>query len=94
MGEPGGFVRIAGDGLVVEGSFVLLGLLWNCDKNDETCALYDGLDAVQGKPFAELIGDGNSFYDIPFGDGVRFDNGLYVDQTTANDVLTVIFRQE
>lgn len=93
MPEPGGFVRVVGDGLVVEGSCVLLAYLWRCDKNNHTCAIYDGLDVTQGKLFAELIGRADTYYPFSFGDGVAFDSGLYVDQTNTDDALTVIFRQ-
>ena len=92
MPEGSAWVRFAGDGLVVEGPCVVTALLWRCDKNDETCEIYDGLDAVSGKLFTELIGDAKMSYSFNLGDGVRFDNGVYVDQTTTNDVITVCFR--
>lgn len=94
MPEASGFVRTAGDGCAVEGPCVVTGFVWYCDKNDEQCLIYDGLDAVSGKPFTELIGDGKTTNVIGLGTGVRFDNGVYVDQTTTLDVITVLFRQE
>lgn len=94
MPVPSGWVRIAGDGLAVEGACVVTAILWRCDKNNEMCAIYDGLDAVSGKAFATLIGDADSFYPLDLGGGVQFDGGVYVDQTTTLDEVTICFRQE
>lgn len=93
MPDPAGWVRVAGDGLVAEGPAVVTHILWRCDKNDEECHIYDGVDAISGKIFTKLIGDANKFYDFPFPSGVTFANGIYVDQTTVNDEITVCFRQ-
>lgn len=93
MPEGAAWVRKAGSGRVVQGRCVLLGFLWRCDKNDEECDVYDGLDATSGRPFTEMIGDGSSFYSFPLGEGIEFAEGIYVDQTTVNDVITVYFRQ-
>jgi len=89
-----GFARVVGDGLAVRGSCIVLGYLWRCDKNDEECHVYDGRDAVSGRSFTKLIGNGNSFYTANFGVGIDFSEGVYVDQTTTNDEFTVYFTQD
>lgn len=94
MPEGAAWVRVSGDGLAVEGPCLLLGILWRCDKNDDECLVYDGLDPTSGKPFTELVGDGDSFYHFDFGDGVEFASGVYIDQTRADDKATIYFRQD
>jgi len=92
MPKGAAFVRIVGDGRAVVGPCRLLGLLWRCDKNDEECHVYDGLDATSGRLFARLVGDSDSIYSFEFDGGIEFAGGIYVDQTSKYDEMTVWFQ--
>lgn len=91
MPQGKAFAVVKGDGLAVQGPCLLTDLVWRSDKNDDTCAIYDGLDALSGRLFHTLIGDGDTMYTLGFGAGIEFSNGVYVDQTRTDDVITVCF---
>lgn len=93
MPEGAAWVRLAGSGRVVQGRCLILGALWRCNKNDEECLIYDGLDATSGRLFTKMVGDPDKFYPFDFGDGIEFAQGIYVDQTTVLDEVTIYFRQ-
>lgn len=92
MPEGKAFAVVKGDGCAVQGPCLVTDILWYCDKNDETCAIYDGLDSASGRRFCTLIGDGKTFRRFGLGAGVLFSNGVYVDQTTVVDEVTICFR--
>lgn len=93
MPEASAFVRIAGDGLAAEWPCVVTGFVWRCNNNGDQCLIYDGLDSTSGKVFAKLIGGKDTFYPINLGGGVRFESGVYVDQSSKSCEITVLFRQ-
>lgn len=91
MPDGKAFVVVKGDGRAVQGPCLVTDILWYCDKNNETCAIYDGLDATAGRLFHTLKGDADSCYLFGFGDGIEFSSGVYVDQTSTDDVATICF---
>lgn len=90
---PASWVRIAGGGRIVQGPCVVVALVWYCKNQGNQCTIYDGLDAIAGKQFCKLSGGNTEVIHLPFGDGVQFANGIYVDQSTTNDELTICFIQ-
>lgn len=92
---PGGaaWVRLVGDGQVVEWACRVTDIVLFFDKNDDTCSIYDGLDATSGKLFLTVVGDADETIHLSFADGANFQNGIYVDQSRASGAVTICFHQ-
>lgn len=93
MADGSGFVRIAGDGLVVEGPCIVTDLLLYTKSNNDQCIVYDGLDVTSGKLFLQFVGNDKETKHLHFGAGIQFNNGVFVDQSDTDDTVTVCFRQ-
>jgi len=85
------WVRIVGDGLAYEGPCLLHSVSVLPITANDYADVYDGRDAVSGKMFARLISSVVDTLCIYYGDGVPFDQGIYIDAIDAEVETTVVF---
>lgn len=94
MVEECGYVTITGDGLAVEGSCLVHGLILQPDANADYCTVYDGLDAVSGKVFVVIDTSIVVTRELIFPCPVRFDLGVYIDGLDSAVRTTVLFHHD
>lgn len=85
------WTRITGDGLAYSGPCLLTHVILYPDANQDYADIYDGRDATSGKKLARFVTSTRSTHAFSFGQGVRFDVGLYVDAKDAAVETTVVF---
>jgi len=85
------WVRLAADGLAVEGSCLVHTIIFTPNNNDESVDVYDGLDAVAGKLFCHVVMFREETRTIDLGEGVPFDRGVYVAMENVGDAVTIVF---
>ena len=85
------WVHIVGDGLVYEGPCLVHSVIMYPDANQDYVKVYDGRDATSGKFFVWLVSSTKTTKQLTFGDGVPFDQGIYVDAKDGVVETTVVF---
>ena len=85
------WVRILGDGLVYSGPCLVHNLTLWPDSDADYAYVYDGRDPISGKLFCRLEAATSTTLHLAFGDGVPFDQGIYVDGSDAAVETTVVF---
>lgn len=88
---PRNWVRLAADGLAVEGPCLVHTLIFTPNNNDEYADVYDGRDAVAGKLFCRVIMFREETVVVDLGEGVPFDRGVFVDMENVGDAVTIVF---
>ena len=88
---PRNWVRLAADGLAVEGPCLVHSIIFTPGGSDQYVNVYDGRDATAGKLFAEVIAKSEETRSVSLGQGVRFDRGVYVDVQDPGDAVTIVF---
>ena len=83
-----GFTRLTASGIVNEGQTQLYGVLLLSSKAGGDITLYEGTDAVAGRPFAKICGEASITKQVDFSFPVYFDRGLYV--SFGGDVTEVL----
>ena len=79
MAQEGvGFTRLTASGIVNEGQTLLYGVLLLTSVTGGDITLYEGTDAVAGRPFAKICADASITKSVNFSFPVYFDRGLYV----------------
>jgi hypothetical protein len=94
MPEGKAFAVVKGDGRAVEGRCVVTDILWYCKSQGNQLFVYDGLDATSGRFFCRMSAGNTENLDVHLGEGVEFASGVYVDQSSTDDEVTICFRQE
>ena len=85
------WVRVVGDGPVYEGPCLLHSVTFLPITANDYSDIYDGRDAVSGKMFARLISSVVDTLCIYYGDGVPFNQGVYIDGFDGEVETTVVF---
>lgn len=85
------WVRLAADGLAVEGPCLVHTIIFTPNNNDEYAEVYDGRDATAGKLFCRVIMFREETAVVDLGQGVRFDRGVYVGVENLGDAVTIVF---
>ena len=85
------WVHIYGDGLVYEGACLLHSVAMVPTTAGDQVTIYDGRDATSGKLFLRVVATIILTWAICFGDGIPFDQGIYVDGTDGDVETTVVF---
>jgi len=85
------WVRVVGDGLVYEGPCLVHSITLWPDADVDYAYVYDGHDAISGKLFCRLEASVSTTLHLGFGDGVPFDQGIYVDGVDAGVETTIVF---
>jgi len=85
------WVRVVGDGLAYSGPCLLKSVAMQPVLANDYADIYDGNDTTSGKLFVRFITAVVVTWCICFGDGVPFDQGIYIDGKNADVVTTVCF---
>jgi len=85
------WVRVVGDGAVYLGPCLVHSIIVLPDTADDYAVIYDGRDATSGKQFVKVILSSVTTHKLTFGNGVPFDQGIYVDAFDAAVETTVVF---
>lgn len=85
------WVHIANDGLVYEGPCLVHSLTLWPEAIHDYANVYDGRDVVSGKLFVKMRSAPLITLHLDFGDGVPFDQGIYIDGIDVGVETTVVF---
>ena len=85
------WIRQVGAGVIWTGPCYLLRLLFYPVTAADTVSVYDGTDAMSGRLFHTLAAATVTTLEVSFGEGVRFEQGIYVNVAQGTDVVTAIF---
>jgi len=92
--QEGRWVRQLGSGKVYTGAGWLTGITVYTDTAGDYCRVYDGADAVSGKRILNVVGSTERTRWSTFGNGFRFEKGLYLDMTDTAVEATVLFEPD
>jgi len=85
------WVHLLGDGLVYSGPCLVHSIILVPDAAADYCTIYDGRDATSGKQFVKVVSSSVTTHKLTFGNGVPFDQGVYVDGIDAGVETTIVF---
>jgi len=88
------WVRISGDGLVYLGPGWLVDLVYECSGQGNQLNVYDGQDAGSGRRLFRVFWDNDRPFHAAFWPGYRFEVGIYIDQSVADDWTVVNYQPD
>ena len=86
------WVRQEGTGVIWTGPCYVLHVLFHPDAGGDHVVLYDGVDALSGRVFHDLEAATATTLEVSFGEGVRFEQGIYVNMVDNSIKVTVVFQ--
>lgn len=86
------WVRQTGAGCVYTGPCLIFEIILQPVGDAEHVTVYDGRDAVDGKALVRLVAATTTTQQVSFGQGVRCDEGIYLDTGQATSIVTVVFQ--
>jgi len=85
------WVHQYGDGLVYDGPCLVHAVVMVPTDTADQVIIYDGHDAVSGKRCLRVIATIILTWAVACGDGIPFDQGIYLDATDGDVETTVCF---
>ena len=84
-----GYVYTNDDARLSTDAVYLHGIIFTSASSSGTLLLYDGLDTITGRLFAEIRALNNTSHSIMFPKPVLFKKGIYVDRSSST-VVTLL----
>ena len=84
------WVRVRGSGQAWVGPCVISSIIFWPDSDADYADIYDGRDTTDGKKFCRIESSTSITWCFCFGEGVEFDEGVYIDDIDGGTETTIV----